>query len=355
MKVKMYGSASFTPVGSGLPGDQIQTRASADIWAGQVANGLYDNYAWRDNDTACFDSSVPPTGACGGDWCYGSYARDDFAYLLANDCCAGCKCGRSVIQDSDPNTGWEVGLSWAQNKRILLRAGMDLSAGAVINYVRVHIKFVYNDGALFGVKPYYQVIGTQGDPTAPFGPGGIGFWGVALTDPNSSSEWFRSADRNIQYSEKLTASPVPGRAFDRAALVHTAWGIWGKNGGGRMFVSEMAIEVGYDESPYVVTTLSASPSSSSATLYGTVDPKGDSGGTWFYQYGLTQFLGTASAPVSAPSTSLYNAVLTVNGLAADTTYYYRLVASDSNGALTYGAIKSFTTVSMCSTRPLLVL
>lgn len=352
MKVKIYGSPIFTPVGSGEAGDEVQPRAAAGIWAGQVATDLYGNYAWRTNDTFCFDTDVPPSGNCGGDWCYGSYARDDFSNIVA----AGCKCGYGGIQDGDDNTGWQINPNWAQNKRVLLRAGTDLASGALIHYVRIHVKFVYNDGVIYKIKPYYQVIGTQGDPSAPFPAGATGFTGVALTEPLSNATYFRGPSRNKQYSEKFTSSPVSGRDFDKDSLIHTAWGIWSeKAGGGDLHVSEMAIEVGYEESPYVVITGTASPSATSAIVRGSVDPKGDPSGTWFFEYGETPFFELGpSAEVPAPSTENYNVVLTLNGLNTEVTHYYRLVARDSEGALHYGATKTFFTISMCSTRSLLV-
>jgi hypothetical protein len=328
MKVKLYGSASFSPVGSGLAGDEVQPRVSfPSLWTGQVGDGTYDSYAWRTD----------------GDWCYGAYARDDWN---GN---AGCKCGLTVIQNSDNNSGFDIGLNWNNRKRILARVGHDLPSGALIKYVRVHILCVNNDKNPYILKPYYQVIGTQGDATSPFAGGPTGEWG----------DFFDASSRSGQSSIKWEASPVPGRNFDKDALFHTAWGVISGNAspGNGVFVhvSEMAIEIGYDDSPYVVTTGSATPSATSAVLRGSVNPKGDPPGTWFFQYGLNQFLGNATAEVPAPSNALYNVELLLNGLPTETTHYYRLVARDSAGNLNYGAIRSFYTVSMCSTRPLLVL
>jgi len=95
--------------------------------------------------------------------------------------------------------------------------------------------------------------------------------------------------------------------------------------------------------PSVITS-SASASTSTATLYGSVDPEGGAT-TYRFEYGTSTAYG-ASVPVADDelgATTNHEAVsASVEGLQADTTYHYRLVASNSGGE-SAGEDHTFTT------------
>ena len=94
--------------------------------------------------------------------------------------------------------------------------------------------------------------------------------------------------------------------------------------------------------PEVVAKAASAITETGATLNGTVNPKGFETKYWF-EYGKTTSYGTKTAEVSAGSgTSSVEESKAISGLAAGTTYHFRMVASNSNGT-TNGEDKSFTT------------
>jgi hypothetical protein len=79
-----------------------------------------------------------------------------------------------------------------------------------------------------------------------------------------------------------------------------------------------------------------------ATLSGTVNPKG-SATTFVFEYGTSVSFGSISTPTAAGAASAATPVaVTVSGLLADTTYYYRLVATNAGGT-SFGAIRTLRT------------
>lgn len=94
--------------------------------------------------------------------------------------------------------------------------------------------------------------------------------------------------------------------------------------------------------PTVSTGSATSVSSDSATLNGTVNPKGTST-TYNFEYGTTTSYGSSTTSTSAGSGSSAVPVnASISGLVANTTYHYRLVAITSSGTA-YGSDKTFST------------
>src|SRR4029079_6106438 len=95
--------------------------------------------------------------------------------------------------------------------------------------------------------------------------------------------------------------------------------------------------------PVVVSGNATEVSAASATLHGTVNPHGLAT-TARFQSGLTDAYGTetevALAPVNGAAAQSVSATLT--GLAAGTTYHFRISATNSEGT-TDGADVTFTT------------
>ena len=95
--------------------------------------------------------------------------------------------------------------------------------------------------------------------------------------------------------------------------------------------------------PPVVTTNPANYIASfSATLNGTVDPHGLTT-TVYFQYGTTNH-GLTSTTQTQSGNTYRNVGIGISGLAASTTYHFRIVATNSAGT-TYGADRTFTTLS----------
>ena len=86
--------------------------------------------------------------------------------------------------------------------------------------------------------------------------------------------------------------------------------------------------------PVVQTNAATNVGVTSATLTGTVDPKGRAT-TWHFDYGTTTAYGTSTASQSAGSGTGAQAVtVAVSSLTPGTAYHYRLVASSSAGTST---------------------
>jgi len=97
----------------------------------------------------------------------------------------------------------------------------------------------------------------------------------------------------------------------------------------------------------VVTTGTAAPQPTSASLQGTVNPNGAATSAWFEYAASPTLTGAASTPqvqVGAGSTVL-NYEQSVTGLLPDTRYFYRAVAANSGGE-SRGEIASFLTLSV---------
>jgi hypothetical protein len=94
--------------------------------------------------------------------------------------------------------------------------------------------------------------------------------------------------------------------------------------------------------PTASTGPARSIGATSATLTGTVNPKG-AATTWFFQYGATTAYGSQTGEQSAGSgTTNVPVSAAIGGLTPNTTYHYRLVARSSLGT-TNGHDRSFKT------------
>lgn len=94
--------------------------------------------------------------------------------------------------------------------------------------------------------------------------------------------------------------------------------------------------------PKVTTGSASSVTLNSATLNGTVNPNGEST-TYFFEYGTdTSYGSTTSASSAGSGTSAVSVNASISGLTSDTTYHYRLVATNSDGT-SYGDDRTFKT------------
>jgi hypothetical protein len=93
--------------------------------------------------------------------------------------------------------------------------------------------------------------------------------------------------------------------------------------------------------PVVVTNLATFIASFSARLNGSVDPHGLPT-TVYFQYGTTTSYGLTTAPQSKTGNTYQNVTANISGLTASTTYHFRIVGTNNDGA-TYGSDRTFTT------------
>ena len=83
--------------------------------------------------------------------------------------------------------------------------------------------------------------------------------------------------------------------------------------------------------PTAITGPVTATASTTATVTGTVNPNGQAT-TWYFEYGKTASYGTKSATTNAGAgTSDVAATASLTSLAANTTYHYRLVATNASG------------------------
>jgi hypothetical protein len=95
--------------------------------------------------------------------------------------------------------------------------------------------------------------------------------------------------------------------------------------------------------PVAITNPATLIASFSATLNGSVDPHGLTT-TVYFQYGTTTSYGLTTANRSKTGSTYQSVSANISGLAASTTYHFRIVATNSSGT-TYGADRTFTTLS----------
>jgi hypothetical protein len=95
--------------------------------------------------------------------------------------------------------------------------------------------------------------------------------------------------------------------------------------------------------PVVTTSPATLIASFSAALNGLVDPHGLTTSVHF-QYGTTTSYGLTTAPQSRSGNIYLNVTANISSLSANTTYHYRIVASNSSGT-TMGSDRTFTTLT----------
>jgi hypothetical protein len=95
--------------------------------------------------------------------------------------------------------------------------------------------------------------------------------------------------------------------------------------------------------PVVTTNLATFIASLSAKLNGSLDPHALTT-TVYFQYGTTTSYGFSSAVQSQTGNTYRNIAANINGLSANTTYHFRIVATNTAGTR-YGGDRTFTTLS----------
>lgn len=99
---------------------------------------------------------------------------------------------------------------------------------------------------------------------------------------------------------------------------------------------------GTSQAPSVITNFASATGNNSATLRAQVNPNGNLSSVWF-EYGRSTSLGSATTRDPAGSGTVSSEYsMSLNGLAAGTTYYYRAAAQNPAGA-NRGQILSFRT------------
>jgi plastocyanin len=95
--------------------------------------------------------------------------------------------------------------------------------------------------------------------------------------------------------------------------------------------------------PAVTTNPATLIGSSSATLNGTVNPRGATT-TVNFQYGLTTSYGSTTATQTKTGNTVQAITANISGLTASTTYHFRIVAHNGGGT-SFGSDRTFTTLT----------
>jgi plastocyanin len=116
------------------------------------------------------------------------------------------------------------------------------------------------------------------------------------------------------------------------------------NGGGTSFGADRTFTTLTATGPPVVSTSAATLIASfSATLNGSLDPHGLST-TVSFQYGTTTSYGSTTSMQTQTGNTYRNIAANISGLMANTTYHFRIVATNSAGTR-MGGDRTFTTLS----------
>lgn len=171
----------------------------------------------------------------------------------------------------------------------------------------------------------------------------------------ASINWTASKGQNWVYISATSGSLTPGQSITIAVQINSnannlSQGNYSDvvnftnitNGNGNQTRTVNLTVSGLPTNPPTVTTGTYQiVSSSSAQLFGTVNPNGLTTTGWF-QWGTTTSYGNATTAESLGSgTSVVQMLHTISGLSPNTTYHFRAVAQNSAG-INYGLDMSFT-------------
>jgi hypothetical protein len=124
------------------------------------------------------------------------------------------------------------------------------------------------------------------------------------------------------------------------ALTKYDFRIVATNSHGTTYGANEAFTTAGAEKPFVETGSATARTETSATLNGVVNPN-DAETKYYFEYGTTESYGTKTAETSAGSGTVnLNESTTITGLKAKTTYYFRIVATNTKGT-TDGKDKTF--------------
>lgn len=174
----------------------------------------------------------------------------------------------------------------------------------------------------------------------------------------TTTDWWETADGNLPSSSVDVLAMqqwledhgylAPGSVMHDVAF---GWEIQSTGGQPENWtVSNFSIDTGQggsqppspQQAPAVTTGPASNITRTAATVAGTVNPEG-AATTYRVDYGTTAAYGSATAAASARSgTGAVNEAVALTGLAAGTTYHYRVEATNSGGT-SYGADQTFTT------------
>ena len=139
-----------------------------------------------------------------------------------------------------------------------------------------------------------------------------------------------------------TSRPVSAIINSLAAHTTYHFRIVASNAAGTTFGSDRTFTtLAMTGPPVVMTNPAINVTASSATLNGWLDPHGLTTSVYF-QYGRTTNYGNRTPNQTKTGNNYQNVLATISGLSAQTTYHFRIVATNSVGTR-YSSDRTFTT------------
>jgi phosphodiesterase/alkaline phosphatase D-like protein len=163
------------------------------------------------------------------------------------------------------------------------------------------------------------------------------------TTTGNPTQYMASESASFSGASWQTYSTAPSFTLSPAAGAKTVYfGV--RNSAGTSYY--MTASITLIAAPSVTTRAPSAVTYSSATLAGSVNPKGADTHAWFQYSTSSSMTGSQSTPQQdiGSGTSAVSISGDISGLSASTTYYFQAVASNSVGT-NYGSVLSFTTLA----------
>ncbi len=262
--------------------------------------------------------------------------------------------GSKLIGDDESggaNSGDSVALSGDGNTALIGGDGDNGDAGAVWVFTRSGSTWTQQGAKLTGGGEIGS--GTFGASVALSGAGNVALIGGFGDNGHAGAAWVftRSGSTWTQQGPKLTGSGEIGRvlfSFSAALSADGNTALIGDNSDSGGVGAAWIFQNLRVSPPTVVTEAASAVGQTSATLTATVNPSGRTVSDCHFDYGTTLSYGKsvrcASRPGSGESPVAVSASL--RGLNANTTYHFRIVATNPKGT-SKGGDETFTTLTNC--------
>ena len=165
-------------------------------------------------------------------------------------------------------------------------------------------------------------------------------WGTSSSYFGNSTPQISYGTLSANFSSTITGL-YPNTTYYYRAVAQNP------QGGGIVYGNQLSFTTLGSSYPYpsgnlpIVSTNNANVYNDYAVLNGYVDPRGTSDTTRWFEWGQTTNLGNSTSYANQ-GTSASNSSATLTGLMTNTTYYFRIVARNSQGTV-FGNTLSFTT------------
>ena len=215
-----------------------------------------------------------------------------------------------------------------------------------------------------GLQAYPPLHFTTGEPVATGSASGVGTGSATVSgivNPNGQATTYRfDYGTSTNYGSQAPAPPDPSAGSGTTAQTESTtltglspstlyhYRIEATNATGTSYGADQTFTttgVGTSPTPIVATGSAINLGSAAATVWGTVDDKGEVA-TYRFDYGTsTNYTSqTISEPVSDSNSTPTSVDARLTGLSPNTVYHYRIEATDAWGT-TYGADQTLTTTA----------